>query len=851
MKLLITGMLTVTFLFLSSDFAEAKKAKKKKEEKQKVYFINRKALPVLTLDQVSKLQHHQRVRYVMQMRRAYDLGEVIDSKLKYKRRKKSAQNQGYDNELWSLILGSQAAYAANYDSTKFCIHHGNLIERVNGECNIKKTKYYNKENNTVQCGSGTGLRGSYAIVPYYDSSPQKNSLSPYGTSGTCGGTAKALAEALTSGKIEGPLKSRRKEVIRDREIYQDAIKKYQDYLKEQANKPITKESLEERRKLMAPMINFTVVPKVEAHQIRLAADYKDLTGDYPIELNYITSKINARNFDKLALQQEAIERLGRGKPVSPEQLVKIGFTKSLAEEIADLIHKTPDNHKATVGKELLYKYYGLKPEDGIYSNYDKNGSNTDSHYGEIIDYCTGPADKNKTEKAHLPHHTNIKCDKDSPTNVKDCIQYLECTFYIEESGGELIDGRFKDVVDAYMNLRDNMYNVCGSLPTDDRNAQPICRLKNEAEAPRILASKNIEVVPPPPPPKPQVLERQESFGCSKIDYSRSSDLVSLSPAGCTLCALEADAKAVESLEYTDTDYIKNGVSQKWMTLLGTMARVCKKNQDPPTLIDVLALAEKFGHCSNSKYNWDNGLSENESNFVRFIQTGPFLKIIGSNKKSLQNMGWNEKKESYFDFINRKFKEIFGLHLLSSEGVNQHAQGDDSKLENFQNEGLSNYFCNNNSKVPDLAATNIDTDLKSCMNDGLQFAKKNYKRGQCYSRTNNMPSEIDTFVPIINSQKQWQCDVSSEVEHKANSPALVKFYQVINNESYSNVSARNIYSGFKYASSNDSSKNCGGKGCKDALDSTYLVYNKCLSEKLKTVPSRSQQGGKAEPSREAK
>lgn len=889
MRSLFIVILSFVFILHTAGEAEAKKSKK-----QKVYLIKRKALPVLNIRQLGQLHHHQRIRYVMHMRRAYDLGETIHRKLKFKPRKKSAYLPGMDNEIWALILGEAAYAESRFSPSDYCIHSGHLIRRTSGNCSIKAyPSLYRRRNNKeyVACGPSTGLRGKYTSIPFTDNSSGGRPYEP-GITMNCHTYAQALNEAFTKGTVERILKDMLPQIQEDRDIYQSAIKEYEEYLRSIRGKPLTEESLRKRLKLLEPIREFTFIPEVEAHEIKLAADYHNKYGNYPAAFDggsFEDTFGSAVTFDKLAYFQEAVERLGKGNPPTKQDLVKLGFDEKRAERIsaeilASINQSTDQEERERKGKEFLREYFGIDPKDGIYSSYEEQASNMDFIYGQIIDYCVGPIDNLDPNRA-LNRAYTIGCDR-SNKNVKDCMQFQECMTIINESGSGLSGGRFKSVMDAYINLRDNLYTVCSSLPPDESGAIPICVLESDPDQP-----EGVDIVPAAETSL-EYLERSSSFGCSS--EKAFSDLIARTPAACAFCSLEADAKVKEELKESPTDYIENGISEKWLTLLTIMAKICgepltkaQQGKDERWSLNVLSVinyAQVFGHCSASTYNWDPTPRGRDYNFITFVQDEDFQNETDANKRKAVSLGWVSASETYMSFINRKFKELFGLHFQRTQAVKASTKRQDeshfgtptSKRDkiktprgpNYQ-EGLSEMFCGsiNQPKTADellgdtfnkyeaglkSVAGQIDGSLQKCINEGIAFAKKHYhqaigKDKACYIRSTDKPisGQVETGAPIILSQDQWRCGYSTSIFTLQNTSidAITFFEPWAENESGTKLlgtmrlakgnNDRRL--GTMRTAKGNKDRRCGRSCDSSGQETDFILQNQCLVSELSTLP----------------
>lgn len=850
--------------------------KNKKLQTKRVHLVKRKALHVLTLEQAASLNIDQRISYINHMRRAYDLAEKIE--IGFKKSKKSADNgkpikEGYE-DFWSLILGADPAHALS--SSEYCINYGHILRRgSDGSCNIQGTRHYNPQTKQVNCGPSTGLRGEYAWVNYYDSSPTQRSTAPYGTYAHCGGVAKALREALTSNSPinTGPLSSKRQQVERDRALYQATINEYRqrlDQSQNELNSALTRGDriaalsiLHSRKDILDKISHLSVVPEVEAHQLKLAAEFKRVAGSIPPSLNFGTLGIQADQFDSLAQRQKIINRLGNGERVDKQDLEEIGFSESVAASVAQRFALMSAEERKREGQKLLAEQFKMSPDEGIYTNYSSMADKLDSYYSQIMRYCTGPSSAQRSGRAYNQEHVRIACNPSNP-NVKDCEQYTECLFFMEESGGSLTGGRFKDVMDAYINIRDRFSSICHSLPQKDSKVPPVCVLENDPNGvPPTIQPIAEPAKPEPAPiqvvvveePKPTTLARNESFGCSRDEIS-SSDPISHSATACAVCSLSADARVLERLEGKGEEYTNWGVSKKWLTLLEVLSKSCGEANYGESSYNVLSLlkyAQVFGHCSAQTYDWSSPPYGDDADFIRFLQENNFAKDSPANKAKLKNWGWDEKTESYMSFINKRFKSLFGFHFQKSAPASGGWSLFKGSKEPTYGAGLKDMICEDDRKTKGAGAPQLmgnvetylnranaesakmDQSLLSCMRKGVDFAKNNYhpkmRRGDtCYPRGNLKPvsGEVDTAVPIIISQDQWRCAYSTYLDVQ-NQPQMIGFHEPWPQYGGTDhfVAMRTVPRG--------QDRRCNGPCDASGQQTTMVIQNQCLLERVTGVP----------------
>ncbi|MCB0355652.1 MAG: hypothetical protein KDD40_01510 [Bdellovibrionales bacterium] len=906
MKRFLTGMLTLALITSLSLFAEAKKKSPKKVQKvpkRKVYLIKRKALPVLTLQQVASLETNQRIHYIHQLRRAYDLAEKIQGRLATsKKSKKGAQIPGYDNELWALLLGNEA-YAADYKDT--CISHGRLISGVN--CNIKQTPYYHKNKQTgletVTCGPATGLRGIYAEIPYSDNSPNHISYSSHATYATCGGVAKVLQYALKrdqpivsqSIEVNGTkvlLRATTRQLEADRQRYHEIIKQYETELKKYVGQPLTTEQVDKRTAILSKIKDLVVLPEVEAHVIKLLADTKYIKGYYPSNFEEVKDMVkNPTEFDREALLQETILLLSSGQIASVASLKKLGIPEEKAQKIQDQMSRLKtDEDRRELGLKIL-KQAGINPDQGFYRSFDKRANQIDGQYAEILKRCIAPTIA-KPEQAFNSIHT-IGCDKNNP-RYKECVQYLECAFSFEESGGQLSDGRFKDVMDAYMNMKLSMYNICQSLPPGRENLYPMCVLDNSPEE---KPNNNYVVVAPPPPEVFQKYwERREDFGCRRERPWDRTELLMNTRAACAMCSLEKDAeneirRISNYKDFRDSareKYMRSGgISQKWMVLSDIMVKTCGQETASKymNVDDYMQYAQIFGHCAAGSYDWDQVPYGEDWELITLFQDRDFENKSPENLSAVKSLGWSPDKESYEDFINRKFKEYFGFHFQQAKKEKSGNKSSDSGNSDYDyfygsssgskkssggknnRPGLREMFCGSDNKKRRRSAgeilqkvlpnyetilrsqgdTGMDPHLKTCMQEGLNFAKNNYhlsiKRGQaCYERTTLKPltGEVEARAPIIISQDQYRCGWSTYINHNVQ-PEAIEFH-----EPWSSQRDRTKSFAIMDTAKNEYDRNCNGQCDSSSEETDFILQNQCLVDELRAVehdPKKKTQKGR--------
>ncbi len=883
MKITLLGMLSFCLIFLSMGNVQAKKSRSKKSPIQKAFLIKRKALHVLTLEQVASLNFYQRIKYIHHYRRAFTIAEQISNKLKRKNAK-GASAPGYDNKLWAMLLGFDPANAAG--NSTHCINYGNLVERdPGGGCNIlNKTGLVRKKGGKkqVRCGAATGLRGEYAWVNYNENSARGTSTTPYGTYGACGSQASALRKALQSGKpgeskVPGTLAA---QVKKDSVLYKKTIKAYEAKLKDTQqeynaalkanNSKAASKILKERAQILSPIQHLSVVPSVEAHQIKLAADFNRVEGYIPNSLDYVSRNVEPSSFDKLAAEQAAIDLLTSGNTVDVASLKALGVNDEKANKVAASFVTLSRAERKLRGGKLL-KAIGYSPNKGIYSNYGTEAKKMDNYYGDIIDYCVGPSSPSRAGKAYNTREAQIACTADK--TVQNCEQYSECTFFInDETGNGLSGGRFKDVMDAYITIRDPLSDTCGTLPHSDPKIPPVCKLDNEPEPivqeEVITQPAPVVVIVPEPEPEPVTLERNDSFGCSADSFNGNPYPISRTASACAVCSLEADAKTKEKLsDYETSSYTREGISKKWLTLLEVMSKTCgekKGRYGSYNVTSALKYAQVFGHCSAEAYDWSSAPYGQDAKFIKYS------KKSAKTKAMAKALGWKPKDESYNNFLNRRFKEIFGFHFQktkvaddddhSGSGKNDDWSifGSSSKKEKgpTYRKGLKDMFCGSDDdskksskqllsshyedykQTANAEVSKMDSSLHSCISDSTKFAEANYhkgikKTGACYVKSYQKPEQgkVDTAVPMIISQAASRCGFST-ILNKQPKESVV-FHESWNPEDpYTSrfTEVLTIPAG--------QSRRCGNN-CDDSGQATkFFVKNKCLEEEVKNIPQPS-------------
>lgn len=439
----------------------------------------------------------------------------------------------------------------------------------------------------IRCGASTGLRGEFAVIPFHDEIGR--SYEPLASYGSCGGTAKALQQALlsktdiTRSSVKEPLRSKVDLINKERRKVKKFLTEYNKFLESNQGKKVTSDQLAARWNYLDDVKDLVVVPEIEAHVIKFAADHQNVNKTQHTTLNASSLQMNPNQFDELVKDQEAIERLVKAwerdqSLPSWQQLAKFGFPEWKAKEIEEKYRSLSESkNRAKYGEEVLKEFFNLTAKDGFYNNYDSISKNLDNIYGEIIDRCVARMDDPNKGIPYNALHTDLVCDEKNP-RWKDCKQFTECLGTFEEEGEQLSAGRVVSIIKKYMELKYSSYTTCQSLP-QVRDRDPICRLQNQP-LPGPITREDLDIAEEVLNPN---LEEVESFGCAKnngafdtnkLDIWNGYELLGRTSAACAKCSLERDAEIYEIPGSGKSNYTDRGISDKWMVLLDIIAKEC-------------------------------------------------------------------------------------------------------------------------------------------------------------------------------------------------------------------------------------------------------------------------------------
>ncbi len=662
-------------------------SKKSKTNTYRRVVYKRKALSVLGLRQASALRNADRARYVTALRQALFLGEVTSRHLASKKiggkkdGKKNADKDAqliFQDEIWHRILFGDEADAAVGDmqhprhAGSSCIVAANMLKSGEGpyQCSVDQLKGTGSCSGTeVPCGALTGLRGNDACVtPNPDIAPK-------------------TTYALTRLECAIRMDTVRKSIDANKSAGADIDSKMTAYDKILAaeDKGKSKNSLEKRLHLMRELDQYAVIPEIQAHEMKLAADILDADLSIPADLNAM---------------------LGG---------------KNVAESVKamDKLVKDPNAYK------------------NLMTDFDKNLDGMDDFYFGVLSYCYSKLNDSEAAGATSDLQPTLAAScRQALSNrggprPKDCFARNECEFFVRnetatDSKGQVpgYAGRTIDVMDGYKRIEEAMADVAATVPTTS-GGQPV--IVPELNPP-----------PPPPPPAATTIARNpyarfitdgESFGC---DDSASIDphMEELSLA-CFKCSMERDVQLKEH----DANF---KTSSRWMTLINIMARRCNVGTTPDghvfNMNSALRMQQIFGQCSAQTFDWqydytgsallmqntkypnltldDIKKTYRRRNYEDSGLDAYFAELDGLKKEKRQK----REAELVKEYLDKRSMQMFGMKMTGKLNVTENEDRvAGEKIKDYV--GLEDVFC-----MP-MAQNNTDNTLRSL--DEQQAKLQNY------------------------------------------------------------------------------------------------------------------------------
>lgn len=593
-----------------------------------------KPLPLLKFDQVAKLAHSQRVKYVRELRRSFI--EIEKTQNMYKRLSTASlidPNLQKKNELYAFLFGqfaeaqdTQKRGGNNYSggpNTDQCIYAFNLNRYPPGardqlqKFNCPPTRCTTMSG--ARCGeeiSGFGLNGKEECID--------NSNAWRSTAACDDRRQELIGRTDSNGNIIAPTAQMQK-------ITNDLIPRVDNYFK--------------------------------FNQPGATLKRSDLTSDEAISL----IKELANN----AWSDEAYAEL----------ILVLSFLKN--------------NGINQIDDAQLGKLYSKIQPSQFGANFDELSKSVNAIFGEYINHCDSTVDPIVIEDLKQNVHLLSRSDSENSKQMgaaawtQEKRRLCAVSAYTQATGGnmQLPEGANCPTYSQ----------VPGSNPLAVRNITEIeeCRLiqkrkdglsdklsKINSTYPATADDTPAGEQPPVVLPKPQFEQpagihtgaEQVATGCSRNITSDEHKLF-MPAARCMICQAEKSADKFYGANYipdaqnqtSGTTYPKRyAVSTKWTSLLSTMALACGNAPLNGTVVTpevMLEYMQTFGHCDSDTYDWDptENLSPKDRQLVEKWSNDSFWK---GNADSIKGYIWGGEPVE----TDKEFSRIYGVSYTEATEI---------------------------------------------------------------------------------------------------------------------------------------------------------------------------------------